>query len=180
MTEPFLGQIQLYGFNFPPVNWAFCAGQLLPISPNAALFSLLGSYFGGDGIRTFALPNLQTNVAVGMGTSVTGTDYIIGETGGSATVTLNTGEMPNHNHALVATQDRGDTTSLSNAMLGTAASGPPSSQNVANLYSTGAPKAQMSPQSILPTGSNLPHINVQPSLSLNYCIALQGVYPQRQ
>jgi microcystin-dependent protein len=180
MTEPFLGQIQLYGFNFPPLGWAFCTGQLMSIQQNTALFSLLGTYYGGNGTITFGLPNLLNNVAVGMGTSATGTDYVIGEQAGEPNVTLNTGEMPTHNHALVATQDRSDTTSLSNAMLGTGASGPPTSQNVANLYSAGAPNAQMSPMSILPTGSNLPHPNVQPSLTLNYCIALQGIFPQRQ
>jgi microcystin-dependent protein len=180
MTEPFLGQIQLYGFNFPPKGWAFCTGQIMAIQQNAALFSLLGTNFGGNGTINFGLPNLQTNVAVGMGTSATGTDYIIGEQGGAPTVTVNSAELPLHSHALVSTQDRGDTTSLSNAMLGTGASGQPQTPNVANLYSTNAPTATMSPMSIMPAGGNSPHNNVQPSLTLNYCIALTGIFPQRQ
>ncbi|HEY2755744.1 MAG TPA: tail fiber protein [Pseudolabrys sp.] len=179
MTEPFLGQIQLYGFNFAPKGWAFCAGQVLPISQNAALFSLLGVNYGGDGVRTFGLPNLQQRVAVGFGSGTGLSTYQIGESGGTTAVTIDSTQMAAHTHSLVATTDRGSVQSATNNLLGTGASGPPTKQNAANLYSGQVPNAVM-PASIGPTGGGQPHANVQPSLTLNYCIALAGTFPQRQ
>jgi microcystin-dependent protein len=179
MTEPFLGQIQLYSFNFAPKQWAFCAGQILPISQYTALFSLLGVSFGGDGVRSFGLPNLQQNVAIGYGTGPGLSTYDMGEQGGTPAITITNTEMAAHTHSLMATTDRGNAQSATNNLLGTGASGPPNSQNVANLYITAVPNVVM-PASIGPTGGNLPHANVQPSLTLNYCIALAGVFPQRQ
>jgi microcystin-dependent protein len=179
MTEPFLGQIQLFGFNFAPKGWAFCAGQLLPITQYSALFSLLGVNYGGDGVRTFGLPNLQGNVAIGFGAGPDLSPYEIGETGGATSVTIDSAKMAAHTHSLVATSARGNVAAASNALLGTGASGPPREANSAKIYSGQVPNAVM-PSSIGATGGGQPHANVQPSLTLNYCIALAGVFPQRQ
>lgn len=161
----------LVGFNYPPRGWALCAGQLLPISQSTALFSLLGTYYGGNGTSTFALPNLQGMVPVGMGQAVTGSDYILGETGGSTSVTLISSEMPQHNHAFNSDGAPGNESTPVNGALarlnGGTVYGPPSA-------SLNKPMKASSFQ-----GGNQPHNNLMPYLTLNWIIALQGVYPAR-
>lgn len=179
MSEPFLGQIALFAFTYPPRNWADCVGQLLPISQNTALFSLLGTQFGGDGRVTFALPNLQGNVAVGQGTAPGGSTYDMGETGGAASVTLTSAELPSHTHALGATTADGATNTpnanlLANVFLGDFQGG-----SQGNVYNPGGADTPLTAASITPSGGGQPHNNMQPFLTLRYCIAMSGIYPQR-
>ncbi len=174
MSDPFVAEIRMVGFNFASKGWATCDGQLLPISQNTALFSLLGTTYGGDGKSTFALPNLggSTPIAPGQGAGLS--QRVLGETGGSVNVTLIPSEMPLHNHAVMAyTGDAGDsrTPSPTTAIAVTAPG---------NLYSTTATGlTSMSPQALLPAGSNLPHNNMMPYLTVMFIIAMQGVFPPR-
>jgi microcystin-dependent protein len=179
MSEPFLGQITLFPYTFPPINWADCQGQLLPISQNTALFSLLGVNFGGNGTSNFALPDLQGRVAVGQGTLAGGGDYIVGEAAGVETVTLLTSTMPLHNHSLDATTALGSTNAPAGTVLATVAKGPLQSRDKGNIYDPAAPNTTLVAQSLQPAGSGTPHNNVQPSLVLRYCIALNGIFPAR-
>jgi len=179
MSSPFVAEITMFAFNFAPKGWALCAGQLLPISQNTALFSLLGTMYGGDGKSTFGLPNLQGQTAVAFGQSTTGTIYDEGEQVGVQYVTLLTSEMAAHNHFWNATIDRGTTNAATGNVLGTGAAGPPNQQISGFMYSTAAPNNQMSPLELSITGGSQPHNNMQPYLTLNFCIALQGVFPAR-
>jgi microcystin-dependent protein len=179
MSEPFLGQITLFPYNFPPNGWADCAGQLLPISQNTALFSLLGTNYGGDGRTNFALPNLQGMVPVGQGSQPGGSNYEIGETQGSETVTLLAGTMPIHSHAVSATTLHGTANTPSNHVLALPQAGNPPLTNKGEIYNVAAPDTSLAPGSIGPAGNNLPHNNVQPFLVLRYCIAMQGIFPPR-
>jgi microcystin-dependent protein len=179
MSSPFVAEITMFGFNFAPTGWALCQGQLLPISQNTALFSLLGTMYGGDGKSTFALPNLQDQTAVAFGQGPGLSDYAQGEQVGTPTVTLLTTEMAAHNHFFNATIDRGTTAAATNNVLGTGAAGPPNQQISGFMYSTAAPNNQLGPQELSITGSSQPHNNMQPYLTLNFCIAMQGVFPPR-
>lgn len=179
MSQPFVAEITMFGFNFAPKGWAFCRGQLLPISQNTALFSLLGTTYGGDGKSTFALPNLQDQTVVGMGQGPGLSDYFEGEQLGAANVTLLTSEMPAHNHLVNATIDRGTTTAATNNVLATGAAGPPNQAISGFMYSTAAPNNQLNPLALGVTGSSIPHNNMQAYLTLNFCIAMQGVFPPR-
>jgi microcystin-dependent protein len=173
MADPFVAEIRIFPFNFPPKGWAFCNGQVLPISQNTALFSLLGTTYGGNGKSTFALPNLQGSVPVHVGSNQPGpglSTYDLGETGGSDTVTLLTTESPSHTHSMMAqTVDQGD-----NRI-------PSPSLNLGNtqIYSSAPSSATLDPAAISPSGGNQPHNNLMPYLTLNLCIALQGVFPAR-
>lgn len=171
MADPFVAEIRIFTFNFAPKGWSFCNGQLLPISQNTALFSLLGTYYGGDGKSTFGLPNLQGNVPIGTGQGPGLSDRFIGETGGTPSVTLLQSEMPSHNHnAQVGVGNPAEASNPSNQVL-----------SVTNraVYDNVTSASTMSPQSLSLAGSSHPHNNMQPYLGLNYCIALQGVYPPR-
>ena len=174
MSDPFVAEIRIFGFNFAPTGWAQCNGQLLPISQNTALFSLLGTTYGGDGRSTFALPNMQGNAPMhpsqGPGLSL----HDLGETGGSETVTLLPSEMPLHNHALLAAGgDIGDErTPVDRSFARTTGVG-------GNLYGAASNLVQLSPQALPPAGGALPHNNMMPLLTLNFCIAMQGVFPPR-
>lgn len=172
MTDQFLGEIRPVGFNFAPTGWALCNGQLLPISQYTALFSLLGTYYGGNGTTNFALPDLRGRVVIDQGNGPGLSPYVIGEMDGVETVTLLTTQMPAHTHAVNAENDIGDNTSPANNFSAESA-------NRNNEYSTTA-NTTMNPQAIGPAGGNLPHDNIQPYLVVNYVIALQGIYPQRQ
>lgn len=172
--DPFVAEIRIVPFNFAPKGWAFCDGQLLPISQNTALFSLLGTVYGGDGKSTFALPDLRGSAAMhpGQGQGLSLRD--LGEIGGAQSVTLLVSEMPVHTHAMNATSSPSTTTLPSaNTALGRSAGGA--------LYrsSPADPLTPMAPQALPPAGSSLPHNNLQPYLTLNHIIALQGVFPQR-
>ena len=174
--DPFVAEIRIFPFNFAPKGWAFCDGQLLPLSQNTALFSLLGTTYGGDGKSTFALPDLQGNAAMHPGQGPGLSLHDLGETGGSESVTLLQSEMPAHAHAVGrALNDAGNTISPANAVWAQSAAG----RGAAALYKDGAPTGPVQLQSLAVSGGGLPHNNMQPYLTLNFCIALQGVFPAR-
>jgi microcystin-dependent protein len=179
MSSPFVAEITIYPFNFPPKGWAFCDGQLLPISQNTALFSLLGTQYGGDGKSTFGLPNMQGNAAVCQGqSSASGTQYFVGETTGVENVTLIQSEMPAHAHNFVAQTAQGTSQSASNNQLALCQSGSKSASFTGNYLTTSSTNVPMV-QALSIYGSSFPHNNMQPYLTLNFCIALQGVFPSR-
>jgi microcystin-dependent protein len=179
MSQPFVGQIALFPYNFAPRGWAFCAGQLLPISQNTALFSLLGTFYGGDGKATFALPDLQGRVPIGTGQGPGLSAYTLGEAAGVETVTLLSTENASHNHALNATTDSGTVVAASGNQLATAFTGSRTSSTTGLIYSSATPNTALAATAISFTGGSLPHNNIQPAQVLQYCIALQGVYPAR-
>jgi microcystin-dependent protein len=172
VADPFVAEIRIFPFNFAPRGWAFCDGQLIPISQNTALFSLLGTTYGGDGKSNFALPDLQGRAPMHPGQGPGLSLHDLGETGGRETVTLLASEMPAHGHALRAyTPDLADTNVVSPA-----ASLAPSSGGA--LYQD-APDTALAPQALAPAGGSQPHNNLQPYLTFIFCIALQGVFPPR-
>jgi microcystin-dependent protein len=168
MSEPFLGEIRTFAGNFAPKDWALCDGRLLPIAQYSALFSLLNTTYGGDGRVTFALPNLNGNAPMHWGDGPDLTPRNIGESSGSANVTLLETEMPAHSHAVLASQSSASATTPADNALADAA-----------LYAAPPLNARMAPQAISTVGASLPHDNMQPYLGLTFIIALQGVYPQR-
>jgi microcystin-dependent protein len=174
MADPFVAEIRIFPFNFAPKGWAFCDGQLLPISQNTALFSLLGTTYGGDGKSTFALPDMQGNAPVHAGQGQGLSLYDLGQVGGTETVTLLQSEIPAHAHNQMATVEDGTQGTL------TAGITLASSVNGA-LYqkSVNANLVNMNFQALGVTGGDLPHNNLMPYLTLNFCIALQGVFPPR-
>jgi microcystin-dependent protein len=181
MSSPFVAEITMFGFNFAPTGWAFCAGQLLPISQNTALFSLLGTMYGGDGKSTFALPNLQDQTAISLGQGPGLSLYDQGETTGTSTVTLLQTELPLHNHTFNASTTAGTTATAAGNQLGFGTTGDKQNSWNANIYSPNPASATtgLSFQALSLTGSSLPHNNMQPYLTLNFCIAMQGVFPPR-
>lgn len=169
--DPFVAEIRIFTGNFAPKGWAQCNGQLLPISQNTALFALLGTFYGGDGKSTFALPNLQGSAPIHQGQGPGLSDRLLGEQSGVEFVTLLESEIPSHNHTAFAR------TSLGNAQL-------PSGQtwagsSVAKQYVNTAPNISMSPQALSIAGGSLPHNNMPPYLVLNFIIAMQGTFPPR-
>jgi microcystin-dependent protein len=173
MSDPFVAEIRMFGFNFAPTGWAQCNGQLLPISQNTALFSLLGTMYGGDGKSTFALPNLEGSVPLMWGQSKGGSLYDEGQTGGEEFVTLLDSEMPIHTHNLMAVSQPGDLADPIAHSLARASAGTPF-QSVVNQN-----VVQMAPQAVAPAGGSLPHNNMMPYLTVNFCIAMQGIFPPR-
>ena len=174
MADPFVAEIRIFPFNFAPKGWAFCNGQILPISQNTALFALLGTTYGGDGKSTFALPDLQGSAAMhpGQGQGLSLRD--LGEIGGSEAVTLIVTEIPFHTHTMMADNfDSADNLSPSPARVLA------QSQNAFAYQPTAVGLSTMAPQALAPAGGSLPHNNMQPYLTLNFCIALQGVFPPR-
>ena len=175
MADPFVAEIRIFPFNFAPKGWAWCNGQLLPISQNTALFSLLGTTYGGDGKSTFALPNLEGSAPMHPGQGPGLSLHDLGETGGSETVTLLLSEIPLHPHTLMCqSQDPADQPAPS--PLRTFA---PSQNATAYGPSNGSPIVQMAPLALTLAGGDLPHNNMQPYLTFYFCIALQGVFPPR-
>ena len=174
MADPFVAEIRIFGFNFAPRGWATCDGQLLPLSQNTALFSLLGTTYGGNGKSNFALPNMAGNVPMHWGQSTTGTIYDLGQTGGAPNVTLLESEMPSHNHTFrVGSDISTENSPAPDRVL--------SSSNNGGAYAPAGttPAVQMNFQELAITGGGLPHNNLQPYLTLMFCIALQGVFPAR-
>ncbi len=173
MADPFVAEIRIFPFNFAPRGWAFCDGQLLPLSQNTALFSLLGTTYGGNGASNFALPNLQGRAPMHPGQGPGLSLHDLGENGGSDTVTLLEPEMPAHAHALLAQAVPGDSPTPQAAVharaIGATPYRPPAN----------APLVAMSDQALAPIGGDQPHNNMQPYLTLNFNIALQGVFPPR-
>jgi microcystin-dependent protein len=178
--EPFVGQIMMVGFNFAPRGWAFCHGQLLAINSNTALFSLLGTQYGGDGRTTFGLPDLRGRCAVGMGNGPGLSPRSQGEKVGQETVTLTQNEIPSHTHQLMGNNAEGNTNDPTNSTVAkdnvVVERGSPAIP--VNGYSTGAANVSMG-TSISNTGGSQAHTNMQPSLGMNYIIALEGIYPSR-
>src|SRR5688500_278078 len=174
MSDQFLAEIRIFPFNLPPTGWAFCDGQLLPISQNTALFSLLGTMYGGDGKSTFALPNLQGAAPIQHGQGPGLAERFQGESGGSQAVTLLQSEIPAHSHALRADAvDPADVQATQAAVSLGRSSGGNAYENVPS-----GPVA-MAPEMLAIAGGGLPHNNMMPYLTLNFCIALQGVFPPR-
>jgi microcystin-dependent protein len=174
MADPFVAEIRIFPFTFPPKGWAFCNGQLLPISQNTALFALLGTFYGGDGKSTFALPGLQGSVPIHQGQGPGLSLYDIGQQGGSETVTLLESELPAHAHAMNANAFPANIQAPSPARAFAQSTG-----GVAYKPPSGATITQMAPQTLAPAGGDSPHNNMMPYLTLNFNIALQGVFPQR-
>jgi len=174
MADPFIAEVRIFPFNFAPTGWAFCNGQLLPISQNTALFSLLGTTYGGDGRTNFALPNLQGSVPMHPGQGPGLSQHDLGETGGVQTVTLLESEIPSHNHTVGAQNSPLGGVAVPSA--GTTLNRPASG----NLFFAGSPtQVAMQSDAIQASGGGQPHNNMQPYLTLNFCIALQGVFPPR-
>jgi microcystin-dependent protein len=173
MADPFVAEIRIFPFTFAPRGWAFCNGQILPISQNTALFSLLGTTYGGDGKSNFALPNMQGNAPMHPGQGPGLSLHDLGETGGSQTVTLLESEIPGHSHALMSLPAPANRTTPVENSIARVTGGSP------YLPPAGAPLVSMSNQALAPAGGDQPHNNLQPYLTLNFCIALQGVYPPR-
>ena len=171
MSDPFLGEIRLFPYNFAPRGWAFCNGQILSIAQNTALFALIGTTYGGDGRVTFALPDLRGRVALSSGQGPGLSDYILGQQAGDEAVTLTASQLPVHNHAVAANNNQGGGARPQGRVPGRFSTG--------TGYATASNGAQMSPETITPTGGSQPHTNVQPYLALNYCIALEGIFPSR-
>ena len=171
MAEPFLGEIRIVGFGFAPQGWALCNGQVLSIQQNTALFSLLGTQYGGDGVQTFALPNLQSRVPVHQGQGPGLTPYTIGEVTGAESVTLTQGQIPAHQHSVapVSSDQAQDTNRPGGAF-------PTTGGIYASTQGGGAP---MAPAVSSPTGGSQPHSNIQPLLVVNFVIALEGIFPSR-
>jgi microcystin-dependent protein len=166
MSTPFLSEIKIVSFNFPPKGWAFCNGQLLPINQNQALFSLLGTTYGGDGRVNFGLPNLQSRVPIHMGNG-----HTLGEVAGEQDHTLSLTELAAHNHVAVCSSALGTQASPSGGVWAT--------DNNGNAPYSTSPGATMSPSAIGPTGGSQAHQNMAPYLTLNFCIALQGIFPSQ-
>lgn len=170
--DPFVAEIRVFPFNFAPRGWAFCDGQILPLSQNTALFSLLGTTYGGDGRSNFALPNLQGNAPMHPGQGPGLSLHDLGETGGSETVSLLQSEIPSHTHAVEVSNATGNRTSPSGNSLARVSGAAP-------YAAAGATDAELAPSALASTGGDQPHNNMQPYLTLNFCIALQGVFPPR-
>lgn len=170
MSDPFVAEIRIFPFNFPPTGWAFCNGQLMPISQNTALFSLVGTFYGGDGKSTFALPDLQGNAPMQSGQGQGLSDRFLGEASGEESVTLLTSEIPLHNHAANGSDEDDDSLLPANHSYG----------KLSVVYGpSNSALGQLAPQSLAVAGGSLPHNNMQPYLTLNFCIALQGIFPAR-
>ena len=174
MSDQFLAEIRIFGFNFPPRGWAFCSGQLMPISQNTALFSLLGTNYGGDGKSNFGLPDMQGNAPMHWGQGPGLSEHFVGETEGSQTVTLLQTEMPMHTHPAMATAAPANRTTPAGNCFARTTAGTPYVSAAATPV-----KVPMALQSLAPVGGSQPHNNMMPSLALNFCIALQGIFPQR-
>lgn len=172
--DPFVAEIRIFPFNFAPKGWAFCDGQILPLSQNTALFSLLGTTYGGDGKSNFALPNMQGNAPMHPGQGPGLSLHDLGETGGSETVSLLESEIPAHSHGMMANTTTGTKSIPTGNSLAKVSGATP--------YLAANPTPALTPLSgsaIAPAGGDQPHNNMQPYLTLNFCIALQGVYPPR-
>jgi microcystin-dependent protein len=171
MGSPYIGELRLFGGNFAPYNWALCNGQLLSISQNSALFQLIGTTYGGDGVNTFGLPNLQGRFPIHQGQGNGLQNYVLGQMAGSETVTLVANQLPAHNHGAVGSN--GNAAPPANATWG-------SSSAQANSFGPGnSANAQMNPTSIGLTGGNQPHDNMTPFLAITFIISLQGIFPSQ-
>ncbi|MBV9240689.1 MAG: phage tail protein [Acidobacteria bacterium] len=171
MGSPYIGEIRMFGGNFAPNGWMLCQGQLLAISENDTLFNLIGTTYGGDGQSTFALPDLQSRVPIHSGTGPDGSSYTIGQAAGTEQETLSINQIPQHNHAVVASQ---------NAATATKAAGNvTASTNQLKIYTEGSASKSFAPTTISPVGGSQPHENTQPFLCVNFIISLFGIFPSQ-
>jgi microcystin-dependent protein len=178
MSNPFQGEIRLFGFNFAPLNWAFCDGSILPITQNTALFSLLGTTYGGNGTTTYALPDLRSRVPVSFGTSTTGNNFNLGQPGGEETVTIFTTSLPSHSHTFSGSSaSANDKRPKSGAAFAKTKMGSASPGD--NYYAAPGALTSLNANTVGVSGTGAAHTNLQPYLTINFCIALQGVYPTR-
>jgi microcystin-dependent protein len=169
LGNPYLSEIKIMSFNFPPKGWAFCNGQTLAINQNAALFALLGTTYGGNGVSTFQLPNLQSRVPLHQGSN-----FVMGQVGGLEQVTIDSTTMASHNHVAQAVNIAGNTAKpLPTGMLAQSGTG------TASAYAPANSLVALNPASIQTAGGGVAHTNIQPYLALSYCIALQGIFPSR-
>lgn len=169
MAQPYVGEIRMFAGNFAPVGWAYCDGQLVPISENETLFQLIGTTYGGDGEETFALPNLQSRVPLHMGTGPDGVTYPLSQMAGTEAETLTVQQIPVHTHALLATSSPGAQSGPAGQVLARDAG--------TDLYGSDSPYVNMAAQAIGPAGGSQPHENAQPFLCINYIISLFGIFP---
>jgi microcystin-dependent protein len=170
MSDQFFAEIRLFACTFAPEGWAFCNGQILPLSQNTALFSLLGSMYGGDGKSTFALPDLRGRLAIAAGQGANLSERYIADTGGSESVTLMQSEMPQHSHMVSASTSDGDQTEPTNNLF---------ASQTSDTYAPDPTNTKMADGMVAEAGGNQPHNNLMPYLVVNFCIALQGIYPPR-
>jgi len=170
LSEPFLAEVRIVGFNFAPRGWAFCDGQILPINQNQSLYSLLGTTYGGDGRTSFALPDLRGRVPIHVGRSDGGDAHSLGQKSGEETHTLNANEMPQHTHSEVASSVSANQPTPGGHVLATTTD---------NIYGPKSGSSTLNTGSILNVGGGQAHDNMQPYLALNFCIALQGLFPSR-
>jgi microcystin-dependent protein len=171
VSSPFLGEIRMFGGNFPPRSWAFCSGQLMSIAQNDALYSLIGTTYGGDGVVTFGLPDLRSRVPVHWGQGLGLSSYQPGQVGGAESITLQFPQIPSHTHGLFASSVTGNQAGpTGNTLAGGAA---------ISRYAAGTPQVIMSDASIANAGSSQPHPNLQPFLAVSFIIALEGIFPSR-
>jgi microcystin-dependent protein len=166
MSQPFVGEIRMFGGNFAPAGWMFCDGQLLPIAENDTLFNLIGTTYGGDGQSTFALPDLRGRLPIHQGNS-----FILAQTGGAEQITLTTQQIAPHNHPFIATLNLGGTNAPANNVL--------AQTSTVKVYSAVAPSVSLGPLAITQTGGNQPHTNFQPYLCVSFIISLFGVFPSQ-
>ena len=170
MSEPYIGEIRLVGFNFAPVGWALCDGQLVPIAENDALFSLIGTTYGGDGVNTFALPDFRGRIPMHQGTGSSGTTYTIGEQGGTETVTLTVNQIPAHAHPALAQSGAGNQAGPGGNLWASSS---------LNQYNSSAADSNMNALAITSMGGSQPHDNMMPFLTINFIISLQGIFPSQ-
>jgi microcystin-dependent protein len=171
MPEPYIGEIRMFAGNFAPNGWMFCEGQTLPISENDALFTLIGTTYGGDGQETFNLPNLASRVQIHMGTGPDGTTYQLAEMAGTEQETLTVQQIPNHTHPLSASTAAGGVNSPANKVLAASPS--------VTIFVEDSPDNQLNPNSVTPAGGSQPHENTQPFLCINFILSLFGVFPSQ-
>ena len=171
MAQPYIGEIRMFAGSFPPVGWSFCDGQLMPISQNDAMFTLIGTTYGGDGQETFALPNLQSRVPMHMGTGPDGVTYQLAEAAGVESVTLSTQQIPVHNHAFLGSTTAATLTSPSSNTVATSAQ--------VDYLTIATASVAMNANSITPVGGSQPHENMQPYLVVSFIISLFGLFPQQ-
>jgi microcystin-dependent protein len=170
VSEPYIGEIRMFGGNFPPAGWALCNGALMAISENDALFTLIGTTYGGDGQSTFGLPDLQGRVPIHQGT-LSGTTFTIGEVAGTESVTLTTQQIPSHTHPMLGSADPATTLNAQgNVLSGTATATP---------YFNITPATPLNGQAVTPVGGNQPHENMQPYIVIEYIISLFGIFPSQ-
>lgn len=179
MAEAYVGEIRMVGFNFAPANWALCNGQLLSIAQNTALFSLLGTTYGGNGQTTFALPDLRSRVPIHQGQGLGLSNYVIGEVGGVEAVTLLTTNLPAHNHLVSVNSQPANQTDPTKGILSVVNDASGRDPNLYPAYTTATQSGTMPPTAIGMTGSNIPHENRQPFLTINFIICMYGLFPSR-